>query len=235
MMENTTMLDNLPVTTVGVNISGPVDGEESYSGFWPLRFRIVMSTALCALMLFAVFGNILVVLVIARNHGMQTRTNLFLCNLAVADVLCGVLDMPVTLTTLIAGKWIFPDWLCQINGFTLPLLFVASIHTLMYISIHKYVSIAYPFSRLLTKRRIIGMICAAWLWAALSGYLTIHGLNRVYYKNYTTQCGPEYPYNFPTYLHMVFTLVTGYFIPLFIMVICFAGIFIELKVGIIIS
>ena len=47
---------------------------------------------------------------------------------------------------------------CQLNGFALPFLFVASIHTLMYMSIHKYLSLASPFRRSLSTRCVVAMM-----------------------------------------------------------------------------
>ncbi|KAG8230183.1 hypothetical protein J437_LFUL006115 [Ladona fulva] len=42
-----------------------------------------------------------------RHRGMRTRTNLFLANLALADILVGLLDMPFSVLTLIFGEWRF--------------------------------------------------------------------------------------------------------------------------------
>jgi hypothetical protein len=78
-------------------------------------------------------GNGLVVLTIALNRELQTYTNLLLANLAVADILVGAINMPLSFISLINGSWVFGKTLCQFNAFTIGLTFMASIHTLMFI------------------------------------------------------------------------------------------------------
>lgn len=50
--------------------------------------------------LLAVIGNSLVIVTLARNVRMRTITNVFLLNLALSDLLLGVLCMPFTLVSL---------------------------------------------------------------------------------------------------------------------------------------
>ena len=126
--------------------------------YWDIPTRIALAIAMVIFILLGLVGNTMVIIVVARHHGMRTRTNMFLCNLAVADLLCTVICMPFSLGTVICGDWIFGDLFCQINAFSMPLFFVASIHTLMYISIHKYISIKHPFSHVLGRGKIGLMI-----------------------------------------------------------------------------
>ncbi len=43
-------------------------------------------------------------------------------------------------------------------------------------------------------------------------YLAAHGLNHISYKAYTTQCGPGYPYDLRTYVHVLITCLTCYLV-----------------------
>jgi len=83
--------------------------------YWTVPWRIALTLSLAVIMCGAVVGNLLVVVVVLRNRGMRTRTNLFLCNLAVADLLCAVIDMPFSLTTVASGSWIFDDVVCKVR------------------------------------------------------------------------------------------------------------------------
>ena len=200
--------------------------------YWGLPLTIILTTTMIIVMALALLGNFLVILVIIKHRGMRTRTNMFLCNLAITDLMCALINMPVSLVTVIKGQWVFGEpagAFCQFNGFTMPLFFVASIHTLMYISLHKYVSITRPFSRIVTYRRIFILIAMAWTWALLAGYVTVHGFTKVEYKPYTTQCGPEYPHNLRTYMLPIFICVTCYLIPFTIMTFCYARVFKEIQ------
>ena len=148
--------------------------------FWTETERALLSASLLGIMLFSVVGNSLVIIVIARNRGMRTRTNMFLCSLAVADLLCSVLAMPFSLATAMRAEWIFDTALCLATGFMTPLFIVASIHTLMYISVHRFVTVRNPHSRFMTRRRIAGMIAAAWIWAIVASAVSISGLTEVF-------------------------------------------------------
>ena len=116
-----------------------------YEAQWSLPWRLFLTITLCLIIFCAIVGNVMVVMVIARHQGMRTRTNMFLCSLACADFLCAVLNMPVSLVTVITGRWIFSRTVCYINGFLSQLTFITSVHTLMYIAIHKVVSIKKPY------------------------------------------------------------------------------------------
>jgi len=82
--------------------------------YWTAPWRAGLTLSLAAIMCAAVVGNSLVVVVVLRNRGMRTRTNLFLCNLAVADLLCATIDMPFSLITVASGSWIFNDVVCKV-------------------------------------------------------------------------------------------------------------------------
>jgi neuropeptide FF receptor 2 len=58
---------------------------------------IVYSVAYGVVFLLGVIGNGLVVCVVLRTPSMNTVTNYFIANLAVADLLVGLLCLPITL------------------------------------------------------------------------------------------------------------------------------------------
>lgn len=196
---------------------------------WSTLEKAVFGTWLSISMLCAIIGNFMVIVVVIRHKGMQTRTNMFLVNLAVADFLVGILLAPFSLVTIITDDWIFGDAMCNINGFLNNVCFITSIHTLMYISIHKYVSITRPFSRILNHRKILMMSIAAWLWSFICAILTMFVLSNVVYKHAAMQCGPEYPKNKLEYLHHVIISATNILIPLIVMSFAYARMYYEFR------
>ena len=105
------------------------------------------------LIIFSVSGNLLVLLIIARFRRMRTRTNLLLANMSAIDLLTGLLAMPFSMITAFHGEnWKLGDTACQINGFLNALFIASSIHTLMYLSIHKYFSIRNVFKNTITTK-----------------------------------------------------------------------------------
>ncbi|XP_063599111.1 tachykinin-like peptides receptor 86C isoform X2 [Penaeus indicus] len=201
--------------------------EESYELYAvvPLSFFLVLS------MVLALGGNVMVILTIVRHRGMRTRTNLLLANLAVADILVAVLDMPIALITIISGKWIFTKDFCYFNGFTVGLGLMLSVHTLMWISIHKYISITKPFSRSVTPRKIVLMIIMAWAWTIFFNLLPtpLIGLTETVFKPGASQCGPPPPKKRLQYLHAGLNTTINLVIPLVVMSYCYYKIFKEVK------
>lgn len=64
--------------------------------------------------MFAVVGNILVILTLVQNKRMRTVTNVFLLNLAVSDLLLGVFCMPFTLVGSLLRNFVFGELMCKL-------------------------------------------------------------------------------------------------------------------------
>lgn len=61
----------------------------------------------------AVIGNLLVIITLTFNRSMRSVTNLFLLNLAIADLLLGVFCMPFTLVGVLLRRFIFGSFMCH--------------------------------------------------------------------------------------------------------------------------
>ena len=68
-------------------------------------------------MLLDVVGNSLVIFIVAASRKMRTPTNVLLVNLAVADLLIGVLCMWVHLGDSVTQEWPFGLGICKVNMF----------------------------------------------------------------------------------------------------------------------
>ncbi|KAH7969604.1 hypothetical protein HPB52_020199 [Rhipicephalus sanguineus] len=62
---------------------------------------------------FAVVGNVLVLVTLVQNKRMRTVTNVFLVNLAVSDLLLGVFCMPFTLIGSLLRNFVFGELMCK--------------------------------------------------------------------------------------------------------------------------
>ncbi|CAG0917328.1 unnamed protein product, partial [Notodromas monacha] len=82
---------------------------------FPEYIRTV-STVVCVLILgIGLLGNSLVPVVIWRNRDLRNSTNLFLVNLALADLLVLLLTLPTALVELQGPPeaWVLGDFLCE--------------------------------------------------------------------------------------------------------------------------
>lgn len=91
-------------------------------------------------MVFAVFGNILVIWTIWRNSHMHTVTNYYIVNLALSDFLVSFLVVPFKLLEYVSPcRWqIFShDGLCAVLYYILPIFVFVSVFTLVAISLER--------------------------------------------------------------------------------------------------
>ena len=185
--------------------------------YWEGAVMVILSVILAIITAASLIGNAMVIIVVIHFKGMHTKTNMFIVNLAIADFGVAALCMPFSLATVVHGDWYFGDQLCNVNAFFIALFLIASIHGLMYISIHKYFSIVRPLARLITQRRAVMMIVASWTAAFIAAIGPIVGWTQNEYKEATAQCGPKFPTNFKEKSHAYFILGVGYAIPLIVL------------------
>ncbi|XP_023139904.1 5-hydroxytryptamine receptor 2B [Amphiprion ocellaris] len=110
-------------------------------------------------------GNILVILAVSLERKLQNATNYFLMSLAVADLLVGVLVMPIALiTVLYKSEWPLPEFLCPIWLFLDVLFSTASIMHLCAISLDRYIAIKKPIQHSQYKSRAKALVKIALVW-----------------------------------------------------------------------
>lgn len=73
-------------------------------------FRILLYVLI---FLLSVFGNLLIIIVLAMNKRMRTVTNSFLLSLAVSDLMMAIFCMPFTLIPNILEDFIFGAAMCK--------------------------------------------------------------------------------------------------------------------------
>lgn len=104
----------------GANRSWGLQGEESPEGNGTtLPFALDVQAVgvgvfLAVFILSAIVGNILVILSVACNRHLQTVTNYFIVNLAIADLLLSTTVLPFSATLEVLGFWVFGRIFCNI-------------------------------------------------------------------------------------------------------------------------
>lgn len=95
---NLTLNHSLP-TSDPLNISAGEEVPRKSLGEknWPALLILII-------ILLTIGGNILVIMAVSLEKKLQNATNYFLMSLAVADMLVGILVMPVSLVTILYGK-----------------------------------------------------------------------------------------------------------------------------------
>ncbi|XP_065113536.1 trace amine-associated receptor 13c-like [Paramisgurnus dabryanus] len=111
-----------------------------------------------------VFLNLLVIISISHFKKLHTPTNMLILSLAVADLLIGLIILPLEAIKLIETCWYFGDNLCGFYLVVIGLLPSASLSHLILIAVDRYVAVCHPlhYPRTITTTKTIMSICICW-------------------------------------------------------------------------
>ena len=142
----------------------------------------VFASLLCVIMLLALFGNLTLIVTIYGRKKLRTRANLFILNLACADLGVALFCIPFSIITCFSREWILGNSLCQLNGFLNILFECSSLFTLTAISIEKYFSIVRPMDRVITTRLAWMMMAMTWIAPLILASIPLTGLQGFKFK-----------------------------------------------------
>ncbi|XP_053313993.1 D(1B) dopamine receptor [Spea bombifrons] len=140
-----------------------------------LAGQIVTGSLLSLLILWTLFGNILVCTAVMRFRHLRSRvTNIFIVSLAVSDLLVALIVMPWKAVAEVAGHWPFGAF-CDIWVAFDIMCSTASILNLCVISVDRYWAISSPFryERKMTQKVALLMISAAWTLSVLISFIPV--------------------------------------------------------------
>ncbi|XP_043926624.1 5-hydroxytryptamine receptor 2B [Protopterus annectens] len=165
-------------------------------------------------------GNILVILAVSLEKKLQNATNYFLMSLAAADLLVGMLVMPIALLIILFNsKWPLPEGLCPIWIFLDVLFSTASIMHLCAISLDRYIAIKRPIQHNQFNSRTKALIKITVVWLISIGIaipIPIKGLQETGNTLVNDTCAMN-----PTVFNdfMMYGSLVSFFIPLAIMMV----------------
>ncbi|XP_050391461.1 neuropeptide FF receptor 2 [Patella vulgata] len=144
----------------------------------------------------ALLGNLLVILVVARNKRMKTTTNYYIVNLAISDLLVALSCSWVHLLDNLTDGWILGAFFCKFNTFAQVLSLVSSIFTLTFIACDRFFGIVFAMKAHFIERRARYTIIAMWACSLVvaTPLLVYRDLYVVHWKNYIERwCDDQWP------------------------------------------
>ncbi|KAL5284016.1 GPROAR1 family protein [Megaselia abdita] len=110
-------------------------------------------------------GNCLVIAAVFCSNKLRSVTNFFIVNLAVADLLVGLLVLPFSATWEVFKVWIFGDVWCKIWLAVDVWMCTASILNLCAISLDRYVAVTRPvtYPSIMSTKRAKSLIAGIWV------------------------------------------------------------------------
>ncbi|KAM8842112.1 alpha-2C adrenergic receptor [Synchiropus picturatus] len=173
------------------------------------------------LILFTIFGNVLVVIAVLTSRALKPPQNLFLVSLASADILVAALVMPFSLANELMGYWFFGKIWCDIY-LALDVLFcTSSIVHLCAISLDRYWSVtqAVEYNLKRTPKRVKGMIVVVWLISAVVSFPPLISMDRN-----SSETNPQCIINDETW-YILYSSVGSFFSPCVIMILVYIRIY----------
>ncbi|NWV12282.1 SSR5 protein, partial [Ptilonorhynchus violaceus] len=174
-------------------------------------------------------GNALVIYVVLRHAKMKTVTNVYILNLAVADVLF-MLGLPFLATQNAASYWPFGSFLCRlvmaldgVNQFT-------SIFCLTVMSADRYLAVAHPVRSAKWRRPRVAKAVSGAVWAlAFVVVLPVTVFADVQEDFHTCNMNWPEPVGVWAAAFIVYTSVLGFFGPLLVICLCYLLIVVKVK------
>ena len=79
----------------------------------PISLIVILSVFYGFIILVALIGNILVIYVVFVSPRMRTVTNFYIANLAFADVIIAMFNIPFQFHAAVVQRWDLPVFMCQ--------------------------------------------------------------------------------------------------------------------------
>ncbi|NXC37013.1 GPR83 protein, partial [Campylorhamphus procurvoides] len=193
-------------------------GAESQS----ITVKALLVVAYSVIIIFSLFGNVLVCHVVFKTKRMHSATSLFIVNLAVADIMITLLNTPFTLARFVNSTWIFGKGMCHISRFAQYCSLHVSALTLTAIAVDRHQVIMHPLKPRISTGK--GVIYISVIWIMATCFSLPHA---IYQKLFTFEyseevtrclCLPDFPEPsdlFWKYLDLA-TFVLLYVLPLLI-------------------
>ncbi|XP_050976785.1 trace amine-associated receptor 13c-like [Labeo rohita] len=111
-----------------------------------------------------VFLNLLVIISISHFKKLHTPTNLLILSLAVADLLTGLILIPIEGIKQTETCWYFGDTYCGLFVIAVRLLLSTSVSNLVLIAVDRYVAVCHPlvYPQKITTTKTLISICLCW-------------------------------------------------------------------------
>ena len=176
------------------------------------------------LALLGIIGNLFVCFIIVRGRKMYTIANLFLMNLAIADMCVLVISYPLwVLQSLEPTSWPFGSALCKIIPSISDAFYGVSLGCMTTISIHRYRMILHAMGKQLTFPQSKMIICGIWFISLLTISVPLYPVLR--YQEYSSlgvvTCQSKWPSKTYEQCYQLFLLIFWYICPLLIILFTF--------------
>ncbi|XP_046409661.1 RYamide receptor-like isoform X1 [Neodiprion fabricii] len=139
---------------------------DEYDDLYDVPAGLIALLSICygSISILAVVGNALVIWIVATSRRMQSVTNCFIANLALADIVIGLFAIPFQFQAALLQRWNLPYFMCAFCPFVQVLSVNVSVFTLTAIAVDRHRAILKPLSARPSKFRAKVVIASIWFF-----------------------------------------------------------------------
>ncbi|CAL8259017.1 unnamed protein product [Lota lota] len=194
----------------------------------PDHAHYTMGSVVLLIGITGVIGNSLVIYAFTKSRSLRTPANMFILNMAAADLMMCVTQTPIFFITSMHRRWIFGEKACELYAFSGAVFGICSMLTLTLIAAERFFVITRPLASIgvLSRRRAGLVLMGAWLYSLAWSLPPFFGWSAYVPEGLLTSCSWDYMTFSPSvraYTMLLFIFV--FFIPLFIIIYCYFFIF----------
>ncbi|XP_035894045.1 RYamide receptor [Anopheles stephensi] len=195
----------------------------------PIGLLVLLSIFYGTISILAVIGNSLVIWIVITTKQMQTITNMFIANLALADVTIGVFAIPFQFQAALLQRWNLPEFMCPFCPFVQLISVNVSVFTLTAIAVDRHRAIINPLRARTSKNISKFVISSIWMLSFVLAapilfalrvrpvsYIALGGMNDTYTNITVPFCKVVNFEDGEILLYRYVLVLVQYFIPLFV-------------------
>ena len=118
-----------------------------------------------------IVGNVLVVGAVVKRKQLRILLNVFIVNLAIADLMVSMLVNPAAVVGVLDMGNLFRQFpvVCEVLSTFCVISFVGSLWSLSFVALNRYIYIChrYYYPKIYTSRSVTGMVAFIWIFALL--------------------------------------------------------------------
>lgn len=105
--------------------------DANYDPFEASVYIQILWTIFFSLMVIsAIIGNLIVIIIILTYEQMRSKTNYFLLNLSIADIMMAIFNTMFNFIFMLKNHWPFGYYYCKVNNFLSTLATASSVFTI---------------------------------------------------------------------------------------------------------
>lgn len=116
-----------------------------------------------------IVSNVVIIATFLNARGPQEVINTYILSIAAADLMCGLLVVPLSVYPAMVQHWVYGDIVCRVAGYIEVTLWVVTVFSFMWMSVDRYLAVRKPlrYDTVQTKTRCQCWMVFTWISSAM--------------------------------------------------------------------